>query len=209
MAAVRDDKVRIRPKGGLMDTTVIKFAQTAHGTQKYATRLPYIVHLTAVYGVLVRFGVNDDTILTAAWLHDVLEKTGVRFDEIVDKFGVDVAALVALVTNEPGESRKSRQAITYPKIKSSISARTLKLADRIANVEACFKNDGVDSIFSMYSREFEDFIKYLFPGNEPERPGRDAEDAMWKHLIGLVVAGRRALNDAYPVRHNRENTRMG
>lgn len=147
------------------------FATVRHGTQTYGG-LPYTHHLAAVERVLVRFGITDEDMLTAAWLHDVVEDTGTKAKEIAEMFNDRVASLVSSVTNEPGENRKVRAALTYPKIRASADAVRLKLADRIANVE----NGG--KLVDMYRREYEDFRRALYT------PGQ--ADAMWAHLDDLL-----------------------
>lgn len=148
------------------------YATIKHAGQFYGT-VPYTHHLAAVEQVLRRFGITDEELLVAAWLHDVVEDTGTKLKEVVEMFGTDVAQLVGAVTNEKGENRKVRAALTYPKIRSVPGATTLKLADRIANVE----NGG--RLVEMYKSEHEDFRRALYTAGENE--------AMWKHLDGLLA----------------------
>lgn len=152
------------------------FAVTKHGDQKYGS-LPYSHHLAAVQAVLGRFyyfTMNPDhlPLLEAAWLHDVVEDTGTKVKEIAEMFGERVADLVSAVTNEPGANRKIRAALTYPKIRACPGATTLKLADRIANVEAG------GNFAAMYAKEHEDFRRALYTPGENE--------AMWAHLEALL-----------------------
>lgn len=148
------------------------FASVKHQNQLYATGLPYTHHLEAVEGVLRKFLIVGDILLQAAWLHDVVEDTNTKVKEIAEMFGEEVAVLVAAVTNEPGENRKVRAALTYPKIRNTKSAVCLKLADRIANVEHGGK------LVDMYKREYEDFRRALYTKDEYEN--------MWNHLDGLM-----------------------
>jgi hypothetical protein len=84
-----------------------------------------------------------------------------------------VARLVHAVTNEPGQNRRARHAATYPKIREAgDNAITLKLADRIANVEAG------GNLVGMYKKEHEDFKRALYT------PGQAEE--MWAHLNQLL-----------------------
>jgi (p)ppGpp synthase/HD superfamily hydrolase len=161
------------------------YASIKHAGQCYAGGLPYTHHLAAVEAVLRRFGIgslptrgdNDcatqEDLLTAAWLHDVCEDCGVKRKEISELFGEYVAELVWAVTNEPGENRKVRGALTYPKIRSVRGATTLKLADRIANVEQG------GNLVGMYRKEYEDFRRALYTVGENE--------PMWAHLDGLLA----------------------
>jgi (p)ppGpp synthase/HD superfamily hydrolase len=110
-----------------------QFAVERHGAQQYGER-PYVVHLEAVRAVLRDFG-HEGPLAVAAWLHDVVEDTATTRDEVERRFGPEVAALVWAVTGV-GADRKARNASAYAKIQQHPAAATLKLADRIANVEA-------------------------------------------------------------------------
>jgi len=130
--------------------------------QLYGNLLPYTHHLAAVDAVLVRYAIGDETIRASAWLHDVVEDTRdrpneVRIRDIEEIFGESVAALVGAVTSEPGPNRKVRNALTYPKIREAGDrAIHLKLADRIANVE--YGGRAVE----MYRKEHRDFRFALY-----------------------------------------------
>lgn len=158
------------------------YATIKHGDQKYAGGLPYTHHLAAVEAVLERFDSfnaqhpeldTPDELFEAAWLHDVVEDTGTKLKDIEEMFGSEVARLVEAVTNEPGANRKIRAALTYPKIRVTGKwAVRLKLADRIANVEAGGK------LVDMYRKEHEDFRRALYTQGQNED--------MWVHLDGLL-----------------------
>lgn len=148
------------------------YATVKHGDQKYGF-LPYTTHLSAVENVLRRFDVADLVLLGAAWLHDVCEDTGTKVKEIEELFGEETASIVGAVTNEKGENRKIRAALTYPKIRANKKAVILKLADRIANVE----NGG--SLVTMYKKEYEDFKRALYT--------KDENEEMWSCLDRLLL----------------------
>lgn len=125
--------------------------------QVYGELLPYTHHLADVERALTRYGFTDDTLRAASWLHDVIEdtrdlKNEVKRRVIDELFGEDVGTLVWAVTSEEGANRKTRNALTYPKIRAAgYRAVALKLADRIANVEYGGKASG------MYVKEHPDF----------------------------------------------------
>jgi (p)ppGpp synthase/HD superfamily hydrolase len=143
------------------------FATVKHAGQLYKG-LPYTHHLAAVEGVLRRFQVTDPDMLTAAWLHDAVEDTETSLKEVREMFGDTVGNLVGAVTDEPGPNRKVRHALTYPKIRTVAGAVQLKLADRIANVEAG------GNLVRMYREEHEDFKRALYTAGQYEK--------MWEYL---------------------------
>lgn len=163
-------------------TQAKQFATQKHvldNRQLYGMVLPYTHHLAAVEATLVEYGFTDLDLRTAAWLHDVVEDTAerpneVRVRDIAEMFGEEIALLVNAVTSEKGESRKIRNALTYPKIRAA-GARgiALKLADRIANVKYGIEFGG--RALDMYRREYPDFRHALYAPN----PGLTS---MWFHL---------------------------
>ncbi len=151
------------------------YATIKHAAHNYSG-LPYTHHLAAVEAVLRRFGITDEDMLQASWLHDSVEDCDdVKVKDIAEMFSDRVAELVSAVTNEPGENRKIRTALTYPKIRSVPGATILKLADRIANVEMGGK------LLDMYRKEYENFRINLYDAtNETAAP-------MWQHLDKLMA----------------------
>jgi len=110
------------------------FAVIAHGDQIYGEDQPYERHLEAVVEV-IRGWTDDPELISAAWMHDTLEDTTTRFAEIADQFSPRVADLVWAVTAE-GDARAEKMAAIYRKIEAYPDAALVKLADRVANVEA-------------------------------------------------------------------------
>ena len=84
--------------------------------------------------VLRDFARTEDE-LAAGWLHDVIEDTPVSREAIVKAFGAHIGELVWACTGEGG-ARAEHNAVIYRKIAAYPQAAVIKLADRIANVEA-------------------------------------------------------------------------
>ena len=116
-----------------------RFARGAHESidqrRKY-TNEPYIVHPAAVAQMVARV-TDDEAMICAAWLHDVVEDTPVTIEEIETEFGGDIAALVADLTDVsgPGDgNRKRRKHLDWLHTRgASPRAKTIKLADLIHN----------------------------------------------------------------------------
>jgi hypothetical protein len=158
------------------------FATSVHADQKYDSGTePYVVHLAEVRDVLVEFGwsYNSD-LLVSAWLHDVLEDTAVKSDEIHLKFGERVVRLVWAVTGVGG-SRKARNEDAYGKMTSYPESIPLKLADRIANARAS-KQTSPDRLFEMYRGEYPGFRERLKPHSETDA----RSERMWAELDALL-----------------------
>ena len=116
-----------------------QFAKQAHesiGQRRKYTNEPYIVHPKAVAGLVA--GVTDDeAMICAAWLHDVVEDTPVSIRQIETGFGDDIAALVSDLTDVSGPHHGNREARKLIDLKhtqaASARAKTVKLADLIDN----------------------------------------------------------------------------
>jgi len=143
------------------------FAIKAHGNQMYGN-LPYKHHLVDVAAIAEKncHLITDDNIeravlISAAWLHDVLEDTAVKYKTLRYYFGKNVADLVSAVTDEPGKNRKERKAKSLPKIRSfGKEAVFIKLCDRLANISSCINNNS--DLLQMYSKEHKQFVEALY-----------------------------------------------
>ncbi len=120
-------------------TRARRFATQAHRRidhrRKYDSR-PYEVHLKSV-AQLVSAVTDDPETIAAAWLHDTVEDTAVTLDDIRERFGPGVAALVSDLTDVsvPGDgNRAARKAIDRAhSAGASARAKTVKLADLLDN----------------------------------------------------------------------------
>jgi len=116
------------------------FAAQNHAQQKRkgSGGEPYLNHLIEVAELIASSSDDLDTeLVMAGLLHDTVEDTSVTLAELEERFGPDVAALVAEVTDDkslPKETRKRLQVQNAPGI--SPRAQTLKLADKISNLRS-------------------------------------------------------------------------
>jgi len=122
----------------------LDFAAHAHRDQrrKGQDATPYISHPIALARILsVEGGIDDPVIIASALLHDTVEDCGVTLEQLASKFGKDVAAVVAEVTDDkalPKARRKELQVEHASHISSR--AKLVKLADKIANVRDVGQN---------------------------------------------------------------------
>lgn len=152
------------------------FAIKKHGAQRYGDQ-PYLTHLVQVVNVLASFGYSGDlTIVSAAWLHDVLEDTETTREELREAFGVPIEYAVWCVTSEIGRNRMDRLQSIVPKLLSSESALIVKLADRIANTEECSRNN--PKLYRAYVKE-NAFFRECFYRRKTEKDIAP----MWQRLM--------------------------
>ncbi len=118
--------------------TALGYCAEKHRMQrrKDARRTPYLNHPIEVAELLWRVGgVRDARVVIAALLHDVIEDTGARPEEISRLFGEEVLSLVLEVSDDkslPKAARKKLQIAHAPGL--SRGAKLIKIADKICNV---------------------------------------------------------------------------
>ncbi|NLN81706.1 MAG: bifunctional (p)ppGpp synthetase/guanosine-3',5'-bis(diphosphate) 3'-pyrophosphohydrolase [Clostridiales bacterium] len=139
-----DLKSMIEKSGKLYDMDAIdraiSVATKAHEGQMRSSGEEYVCHPIIVASILVELGMDSETIV-AAILHDVVEDTTVKLDEITKQFGSDVAALVDGVTKLsklPYSTKEEEQAENVRKMllamAQDIRVIIIKLADRLHNM---------------------------------------------------------------------------
>ena len=116
----------------------LEFAAHKHRDQrrKNIEASPYINHPIALATILWNEGrVENPEVIAAALLHDTIEDTDTPPEEIRERFGAKIAAIVAEVTDDKSlekAARKQAQVDHAPKL--SREAKLVKLADKICNL---------------------------------------------------------------------------
>ncbi len=106
--------------------------------RKGAAQEPYINHLLEVAHLVTEAtGGRDADLTIAALLHDAIEDCGITEAEITERFGTDVTALVAAVTDDKALPKAERKRLQIAHAaKTSDRAKILKLADKTSNLRA-------------------------------------------------------------------------
>lgn len=115
-------------------------ANDAHSSQKRSSGEPYITHPVAVASLLADMRLDHETLM-AALLHDVIEDTETRREDLAELFGATVANLVEGVSKLDKlqfDSKEEAQAENYRKMimamTQDIRVILIKLADRTHNM---------------------------------------------------------------------------
>ena len=127
-----------------------EFAREKHAGQYRKPPMedvPYIEHPKAIVKKLEDVGVADDAILSAAWLHDVVEDCNVNLDEIKQKFGSDIADLVNILTRKRGQDKAEYAQDFYH---ADRRAQLIKVVDVWHNFQCAIKS----------KEEFREWIDY-------------------------------------------------
>ena len=118
-----------------------QYAYDGHAGQNRKSGEPYITHPMHVAIYLSELNFDKETI-AAALLHDLIEDTDVTYEDLKEKFGVEVADIVDGVTkldkikynsNEEAKADAIRKMVIA--MSKDIRVLILKLADRLHNIE--------------------------------------------------------------------------
>lgn len=128
--------------------TALDLAKKAHAPQKRKSGEPYVVHPITV-GAITALVSNDESMIIAALLHDVVEDTAHEIEEIEALFGEDVAHMVEGMTKiddirevqlipSTSDEKLISSAMTFRKMLLSsikdIRVLVVKLCDRLHNM---------------------------------------------------------------------------
>ena len=125
----------------------IAFAVKAHdGMRRKRGNLPYILHPMEA-AVIVGTMTEDQDLIAAAALHDVVEDTEVKIEEIEEKFGKRIKELVASETEDkrenlsPSESWHIRKEESLEVLKNTddIAVLMVWIGDKLANMRSFYR----------------------------------------------------------------------
>lgn len=137
----------------------LKFSAEKHVSQrrKGCDIVPYINHPIKVAHILFHEGKeNDIELLTAALLHDLLEDTDAKEQELREKFGDRITNIVREVTDDMSltyDDRKRKQIQEAAQL--TADAKKIKIADKIANI-----NDILDLPLTWSHRRKHQYIEW-------------------------------------------------
>ncbi len=152
------------------------FAAERHRDQRRKGReaSPYINHPLALASLLAAHGEHDPALLMAALLHDTVEDTATRFEDLERAFGAVVAAIVREVTDDkklPKATRKRLQVEHAAQL--SRRAKLVKLADKICNLRDLAASPPADWSVER-KREYFEWAKAVVDGMRGVHPQLEA-----------------------------------
>ena len=130
----------------------IVFAVKAHdGMRRKKSEAPYILHPMEA-AVIVGTMSDDQNLIAAAALHDVVEDAGIRIEEVEEKFGKRVRELVGSETEDkradlpPADTWRIRKEESLAVLKSTNDLGVLMvwLGDKLANMRAIYRDFKVE-----------------------------------------------------------------
>ena len=126
----------------------IVFSTMAHdGMRRRKSDAPYILHPMEV-GAIVGTMTDNQEVIAAGVLHDVVEDAGITIEEIGEKFGARVMELVASETENKREELSAEETWLVRKEESLEKLRTtndievmrLWIGDKLSNIRAIYRD---------------------------------------------------------------------
>lgn len=132
------------------------FAARAHRHQvRKDGRTPYTAHPFRVCLVVRHvFGHDDPRMLQAALLHDTIEDTTTDYDDLAERFGVEVASWVSALTKDKSLPDPEREAKYVARLSAAPwQVRVCKLADLYDNLSDSVALSHQDQVRSLARSE--------------------------------------------------------
>lgn len=156
------------------------FATAAHAAVKQVRKYtfePYIVHPAEV-AAIVATRPHDPEMLAAAWLHDVVEDTGVTNEDVTREFGNKVGEYVGWLT-KISRPEYGNRAFRMQMDRSFISdapaeVKTVKLADLISNCTSIVMHDA--NFAKTYLEEKRLMLEIL----------KEGDSVLWERAASIV-----------------------
>ena len=126
----------------------IAFAVKAHdGMRRKKSEAPYILHPMEA-AVIVGTTSDDQNLIAAAALHDVVEDAGITIDEVEERFGARVRELVESETEDkradlpPSDTWRVRKEESLAVLKNTddIGVLMVWLGDKLANMRSIYRD---------------------------------------------------------------------
>lgn len=161
----------------------IKFATKHHeGQMRKGENLPYIVHPLRVLAIISSYN-NNEAVLCAAVLHDVIEDTEATAHDVREKFGIYICKLVLELTDiskpEDGNRAKRKEIDRQHIASGSNECHLIKIADLIDNTESIIKH--MPDFAPVYIQEKERLLSEL--GGAPSGLHRIARELIQEYKI--------------------------
>lgn len=176
-------------------TQAMIFAAEMHdGAVRKASNIPYIVHPMEAAAVAASI-TDDQEVLAATVLHDVMEDCGVSFEELEARFGRRVAELVREDSNNQGAfadanwNARKREAVRRLAT-ASRELRLIVLSDKLSNIRAIHRDhlrDG-DAMFLKFNQTDKRRHAWYYRSCAALTKEAYGDTSAWRELNALVEA---------------------
>ena len=179
----------------------ITFAiQAHHGMRRKKENVPYILHPLEVVTILAGM-TDDEDVLSAAVLHDIVEDTNISLDEIEADFGPRVRELVQSETEDKRKGLpaaqtwniRKKESLDFLKNTTDKGVKMLWLSDKLANIRSLhriWEREG-NAMWKGFNQE--DPIKQAWYYRSIAEMVKDLQDydawKEYKYLIDMLFKG--------------------
>ena len=132
----------------LVDQAIGYAAKAHEGQHRKSGSTPYIAHPFGVAMILQQLDC-DETVIAAGLLHDIVEDTKTTLDEVRDRFGDEVADIVAVCTEPPKKkvNWESRKLSMINSLRDApLEAKLVAAADKYHNLSHTLHNEQEDGV---------------------------------------------------------------
>ena len=118
-----------------------EFAARVHeGAVRKGTQIPYISHPMEV-AMIVAMMTDDQDLIAAAYLHDVIEDAGVAYEELEQEFGTHIAEFVRKESEDKSKSWMERKQATIDHLAcAGREEKLLAFGDKLSNLRSTAKD---------------------------------------------------------------------
>lgn len=176
-------------------TQAMIFAAEKHdGAVRKGSDIPYIVHPMEAAAIAATI-TDDQEILAAAALHDVMEDCGVTYEELRERFGERVARIVREDSQCQSDARGARAPWSVRK-RAAVEklagydrdAKLIVLADKLSNIRAMYRDfsrDGVE-MFAKFNHSDMRAHAWYYRSCTAHVKAEFGDTSAWRELNALV-----------------------
>lgn len=162
--------------------TALVLARTAHKDQKRKSGEPYFVHPLTVACHALSLGIEEDAVIAAALLHDVVEDCDIKLETL--NVSADTKDAVRRLTHVKGEPLEPY----YREIGENRVASLVKLLDRCDNVSTMAGVFSVEKVHQ-YIAETREYVLPLLRKTKDQWPEDSNALFVLKYHIMSVIDG--------------------
>ena len=126
----------------IIEKSIIYALDKHHGVNRKGKNIPYILHPVEVMSIVASI-TDDEDVIAAGALHDVIEDTDTTYDDIKNEFNERIANIVAAESQNllPGYredmSWKEIKELAFNHLKTEcLDVKIVALADKLSNIRA-------------------------------------------------------------------------
>lgn len=162
--------------------TALALARTAHKDQKRESGEPYFIHPLTVACHALSLGIEEDAVIAAALLHDVVEDCDIKLETL--NVSADTKDAVRRLTHVKGEPLEPY----YREIGENRVASLVKLLDRCDNVSTMAGVFSVEKVHQ-YIAETREYVLPLLRKTKDQWPEDSNALFVLKYHIMSIIDG--------------------